>query len=61
MKSARLPFLSTWFFASLLWLVLAFTGLVLGRLFFTLPAFAMAGWCFMVWTIAIGVRVGQRV
>ena len=53
--------MSTWFYASLIWLFLAYAGLVFGGPSVALAAVVIAGWCFAVWTVAIGVRVGQRV
>lgn len=65
MTGSRFQSLRTWFWLSVLWLVLAVGVAVFGVLGpasqpVALVALWVAAWFFAVWTIAVGVRVGLR-
>ena len=54
--------LSTWFYLSLLFLILTvISGVSFPLPFVPVVTLWLAGWCFAVWTIGVGVRAGQRV
>lgn len=61
MGRSRRHRLRTWFFLSLLWVVLVYVMAVILQLGpLALIPLGVAAWFFVVWTVAVGVRVGVR-